>query len=144
VLESGAFACVVRTAWLYGRHGKNFVFAIQAAARKGGPLRVVADQVGSPTYTADLAQVIAELLHRPIQGLLHVVNGGACSRYDQARAIVGTDVEVIPITSVEAARPAPRPPYSALSSVRWAETGLRPLRSWQEALQEFLREGAVA
>jgi dTDP-4-dehydrorhamnose reductase len=139
VLASGARACVLRTAWLYGRHGKNFVKAIQSAAARGGPLRVVADQVGSPTSTADLAAAIAALMRTPAAGLYHVVNAGACSRFEFARAIVGGNVEVLPITTQEAARPAPRPAYSALTSVRWASTGLAPLRGWRDALEAYLR-----
>jgi dTDP-4-dehydrorhamnose reductase len=138
VLEAGAQACVLRTAWLYGQQGKNFVKAILAAAEKGGPLRVVADQVGSPTATADLAQAIAALLVTTASGLFHVVNQGACSRFEFAQAIVRGRVEVLPITSADAARPAPRPAFSALASRRWTLAGLHPLRPWREALDWFL------
>ena len=140
VLASGAPACVLRTAWLYGRQGKNFVKAIQAAAARGGPLKVVADQVGSPTATADLAVAIAGLMRTPATGLYHVVNGGACSRFEFARAIVGDQVEILPISTADAARPAPRPANSSLTSVRWASTGLPPLRSWEAALDAYLHE----
>jgi dTDP-4-dehydrorhamnose reductase len=138
VLDSGASACILRTAWLYGHHGKNFVKAILAAAAKGGPLKVVADQVGSPTATADLAEAIAGLIETPARGLFHVANAGACSRFEFARAIVRGSTEVLPITTTEADRPARRPVNSALSSVRWRESGLPPLRSWQSALSAFL------
>jgi dTDP-4-dehydrorhamnose reductase len=138
VLAYSAAACVLRTAWLYGHHGKNFVKAIQAAAARGGPLRVVADQVGSPTSTADLAAAIVKLMRTAAAGLFHVVNAGACSRYEFARAIVGDAVEVVPITSAEAARPARRPPNSSLVSARWGSTGIAPLRSWQDALDAYL------
>src|SRR5712692_6169846 len=139
VLESGVSACVLRTAWLYGVHGKNFVRAILAAAARGGPLKVVADQVGSPTATADLAQAIAQLLQTPARGLFHVANGGACSRFEFAQAIVHGSVEVLPITTEEAARPARRPANSSLTSIRWRQAGLRPLRSWNSALDAFLQ-----
>ena len=138
VIESGASCCVIRTAWLYGRHGSNFVKAILAAASKGGPLRVVADQVGSPTSTADLAQAIGQLVRRPARGLFHVANGGACSRFEFAQAIVGGRVEVIPISTAEAGRRAVRPANSSLATVRWESTGLMPLRPWREALDAFL------
>jgi dTDP-4-dehydrorhamnose reductase len=138
VLESGVSACVLRTAWLYGRHGKNFVKAILAAAARGGPLKVVADQVGSPTATADLAQAIAQLLPTPARGLFHVANAGACSRFEFAQAIVQGSVEVLPITTAEAARPARRPANSSLTSVRWQESGLTQLSSWRSALGNFL------
>jgi dTDP-4-dehydrorhamnose reductase len=159
VLASGASACVLRTAWLYGWRGKNFVKAILAAAERGGPLRVVADQVGSPTATRDLSEAIAALIERqfPQQpanlppppagegrgggwGLFHVVNSGACSRFEFAKAIVGGRVEVQPITTAEAARVAPRPKNSALTSTRWPATGLPTLSTWEVALRRFLRE----
>jgi dTDP-4-dehydrorhamnose reductase len=132
----------LRTAWLYGRHGKNFVKAIQAAAAKGGPLRVVADQIGSPTATADLARAIVALMRTEASGIYHLVNSGACSRFEFARAIVADRVEVLPISTEDAARPAPRPHNSALTSVRWATTGLDPLRSWQSALDAYLAASA--
>jgi dTDP-4-dehydrorhamnose reductase len=138
VLSSGASACVLRTAWLYGRHGRNFVKSILAAAEKGGPLRVVSDQVGSPTSTADLAAAIGALIRTNAEGVFHTVNAGSCSRFEFARAIVRDRVPVVPISSTEAGRPAPRPANSSLSSVRWHATGLPPLRSWQAALDAFL------
>ncbi len=138
VIVSGASACILRTAWLYGRHGKNFVGAILAAAEKGGPIKVVADQVGSPTATPDLAVAIRELISSAARGLFHVTNGGACSRFEFARAIVRGGVEVVPISTTEAGRPAPRPANSSLVSVRWQPAGLPPLRSWQAALDSFL------
>lgn len=154
VLASGASACVLRTAWLYGWQGKNFVKAILAAAERGGPLRVVADQVGSPTATRDLSEAIAALIERqfpppragdgqgggPGRGLFHVVNSGACSRFEFAKAIVGGSVEVQPITTAEAARVAPRPKYSALTSTRWPAIGLPALSPWEVALARFLTE----
>jgi dTDP-4-dehydrorhamnose reductase len=141
VLASGAPACVLRTAWLYGWQGKNFVRTILAAAERGGPLRVVADQVGSPTATRDLSEAIAALIERGgVRGLFHVVNSGACSRFEFAKAIVGGRVEVLPITTAEAARVAPRPKYSALTSARWPATGLPVLTSWEVALDRFLGE----
>jgi len=155
VLASGAAACVVRTAWLYGWQGKNFVKAILAAAERGGPIRVVADQVGSPTATRDLAEAIAGLILAPTptlphkrgretEGLFHVVNAGACSRFEFAQAIVGGRVEVQPITTAEAGRVARRPAYSALTSTRWPATGLSALSSWQVALERFLSEKQAA
>jgi dTDP-4-dehydrorhamnose reductase len=159
VLASGASAVVVRTAWLYGWQGKNFVKAILAAAERGGPLRVVADQVGSPTATRDLAEAIAGLVERNFPppragegqgggstgwGLFHVANAGACSRFELAQAIVGGRVEVLPITTAEAGRVAPRPAYSALTSTRWPATGLPALSAWRVALDRFLREKQVS
>ena len=73
-----------------------------------------------------------------MRGLFHVVNAGACTRYEFARAIVGDQVELIPISSAEAARPAPRPENAALISERWTLTGIEALRPWQAALEQFL------
>jgi dTDP-4-dehydrorhamnose reductase len=138
VLESTASACVLRTAWLYGVHGKNFVKTILERAKEGRPLEVVADQVGSPTSTRDLAEAINRLIRTPARGLFHVANAGACSRFEFARAIVRGSVDVRPITSAQAARRAPRPANSALTSLRWEATGLPPLRPWEAALDDFL------
>ena len=143
VLGSAASASVLRTAWLYGAYGTNFVKTIAAAAENGGPLRVVSDQTGSPTWTRDLARAIAQLIITSSRGLFHVTNGGACTRYELAEAIVGDRVEVLPIGSAEAARPAPRPQNSALASVRWQAAGFEPLPDWRVALQEFLRHGSA-
>src|SRR5881275_2178765 len=86
----------------------------------GRPLRVVADQVGSPTAVADFAEAIARLMQTPARGLFHVVNAGACSRQEFAKAIVRGAVEVVPITSAEAGRAARRPENSSLISSRWS------------------------
>ena len=138
VLNSRASACVLRTAWLYGMHGKNFVKAILERAKQRLPLEVVADQVGSPTYTRDLADAISRVIRTPARGLFHVTNAGACSRFELAKAIVRGAVEVQPITTAESGRRARRPANAALTSVRWEAAGLPPLRSWQAALNDFL------
>lgn len=138
VLRVEPNACVLRTAWLYGRHGKNFVKAILAAAR-AGPLRVVIDQVGSPTASLDLAEAIRELLARPaIKGIFHVVNAGSCSRYAFARAILRDRVQVEPITTGQLPRAAARPANAALVSGRWEAAGLTALQPWEAALNRFL------
>lgn len=138
VLKSKAPAVVLRTAWLYGIHGKNFVKAILERAKEGGPLEVVSDQVGSPTYTRDLADAISRVIRTPARGLFHVTNAGACSRFEFAKAIVRGSVEVRPIATAESGRRAPRPANAPLTSVRWEAAGLQPLRHWQAALSDFL------
>lgn len=139
VLASGASACVIRTAWLYGRHGTNFVKTVLAASKAGKPLRMVTDQVGSPTWTVDLANAIVALMNSPARGLFHVTNAGACSRYEQAKAILGTTANLVPITSKESHRPTRRPTNSSLTSTRWSAAGFTPLPAWQDALARFLR-----
>jgi len=117
---------VVRTAWLFSDTGSNFVKTILAAgaqkAAAGEPLRVVDDQVGSPTYAGYLAAAVDEALRQGLApGLYHMAGSGYCSWCELAREVVqlaGIDVEVQPITAAEAARPAPRPAFSALATER--------------------------
>ena len=116
----------VRTSWLFSDTGKNFVKTILAAAREkaaaGEPLRVVDDQVGSPTYAPHLASAIEEALRQGVgAGIYHMGGGGYCSWCELAREVVqlaGIDVEVLPISTAELDRPAPRPAFSALVTER--------------------------
>jgi dTDP-4-dehydrorhamnose reductase len=133
---------IVRTAWLYGIHGRNFVKTILAQIAAKEPLRVVKDQVGSPTYAGDLAEAIALLLSRGRRGVYHVTNGGSCSWYEFAQEILrlaGHDSSTVtPITSAELDRPARRPAYSVLENAAWNAAGFPPLRPWREALAAML------
>jgi len=133
---------IVRTQWLYGRHGKNFVDTILRLAREKKVLTIVDDQVGSPTYTVDLAKALAELVRQEARGVFNVVNKGSCSWFEFAKEIVRQSglagVEVLPISSKELNRPAVRPAYSVLSTEKLArETGIT-LRPWQEAVVAYL------
>jgi dTDP-4-dehydrorhamnose reductase len=135
---------IVRTAWLFGVSGKNFVKTIIEKATAGAPLRVVDDQVGSPTYARDLAEAIRELVGRGLTGTYHVTNADCCSWYAFARAILeqgglGT-ATVSPMSTAELGRPAPRPAFSVLANEAWAAAGLPPLRPWPEALAAMLKE----
>jgi dTDP-4-dehydrorhamnose reductase len=117
---------VIRTSWMFSETGHNFVKTILAAAREkagtGEPLRVVDDQVGSPTYARHLATAVDEALRRGVSpGLYHMAGSGYCSWLELARevvAVAGLPVEVEPITTAELGRPAPRPAFSALTSER--------------------------
>ncbi len=132
---------IIRTAWLYGRNGRNFVDTITRLGRERDHLRVVCDQQGSPTYTQDLAGKIVELVDGERYGIYHITNSGSCSWYDFACAIVGYQgmaVKVEPISTDEYPRPARRPAYSVLDNFYLRLEGLKPLRPWQEALQAFL------
>ncbi len=132
----------IRTSWLYGINGANFVEKIVAAAGSRPKLEVVADQVGCPTWTAHLAQKIAELAGTSATGILNVAGSGRCSWHEFARSIVGklpNDVEVIPIDSVTAGRAAKRPTNSVLGSQRLEQMGLAPLPHWKEALEEYFQ-----
>lgn len=128
---------IVRTSWLFGVHGNNFVEAIRNQVRKGtNPLRVVSDQRGRPTYTPHLANAIIRLAVADARGLFHYADADECSWYDFAVAIAG-DHPVVPVTSDEFPRPAKRPAYSVLSTERYERvTGVAP-ESWREGLEEY-------
>ncbi|MEW5767616.1 MAG: dTDP-4-dehydrorhamnose reductase [bacterium] len=137
---------IVRTSWLFGRTGKNFVRTILKQAREGGVLKVVCDQVGSPTYTKDLAREIARLIPTHRYGIYHITNQGACSWYEFAAKILefsGIRRELIPITTQELARPAPRPAYSVLANLCLELTIGRRMPCWEEALQEYLHHSPI-
>jgi dTDP-4-dehydrorhamnose reductase len=129
---------IIRTSWLFGKHGRNFVYTILNLARKEGSLRVVNDQIGSPTYSYDLAKAVWHILSEP-PGIYHITNQGICSRYDFAKQIIKESglteqVEVIPVDSSQFPRPAQRPKCSILKSTK--RTSM--MRPWKDALREFL------
>jgi dTDP-4-dehydrorhamnose reductase len=132
---------IVRTQWLYGRHGRNFVETILALARERDSIEVVHDQKGSPTYTADLSKTIAALLRKDLKGTFHVSNKGSCSWYDFALESVRlagvSDVEIVPVSSTELNRPAKRPLYSVFSCQRLEKEAHIEMRPWQEALRHY-------
>ncbi len=132
---------ILRTSWLYGSAGNNFVSTIRRLSEEKDELRVVDDQRGCPTCSLDLAGAVNALLAVSASGVFHFCNQGVCSWFDFAREIVrilGHDTRVIPVSSKETDRSAVRPAYSALDCSRFRETtGLQP-RYWQDALQEFL------
>jgi dTDP-4-dehydrorhamnose reductase len=141
---------VVRTSWLYGRQGPNFVLTMLRAAEHGKPLRVVSDQVGTPTWTGHLAPALLRLIARDIPGTFHLTNSGQVSWHGFAQAIVeatGSTTEVTPITTAEWPTPAPRPAYSVLDNRVWRMLGEKPLPDWHEGLHAYfasLREQGVA
>jgi dTDP-4-dehydrorhamnose reductase len=133
---------IVRTQWLFGRYGKNFVTSILRQAGEKRVLSIVNDQIGSPTYTVDLAKAISALIQFDASGIFHVANSDLCTWYTFGQAILklsGMDkVRVIPISSKELGRPAIRPSYSVLNCQKLKKkTGLT-LRPWSEALKEYL------
>jgi dTDP-4-dehydrorhamnose reductase len=136
---------IVRTSWLFGTHGKNFVDTMLAVARDRDELRVVDDQVGRPTYTAHLADALVELARGEAYGIHHVAGGGEpCSWFEFARAIfqeAGVDVRVAPCTTEEFPRPAPRPAYSVLDSERPDPVSLP---DWRTGLSAYLAGRSVA
>jgi dTDP-4-dehydrorhamnose reductase len=131
---------IVRTSWLFGVHGPNFVEAIRNQIRKGAEtLRVVDDQRGRPTYTPHLARAIGRLASQQAQGIVHYADADECTWYDFACAIAeGSKVTVRPCSSDEFPRPAKRPAYSVLSTGSYERlTGVTP-DSWREGLREYL------
>ncbi len=132
---------IVRTAWLYSREGKNFVNQLKEKIEKGEELRVVDDQIGSPTYTKDLCEPISNLISSEHFGIYHLINSGAASWFQLAKEIVkilGIKKEVHPITTEELKRPAPRPKFSVLANNRYKKIFGKELRHWREALAECL------
>jgi len=135
---------VMRTSWLYGLHGRNFVKTILRLAVTQPEVRVVEDQRGSPTYARHLAQVIAGLIRPNVTGVIHVGGEGECSRYEFAKAILqeaGLKCRVVPISTAESGRLAWRPPYSALSTAFLHQHGLS-LPPWREGVRQFLADQA--
>ena len=141
---------IVRSSWLFGKNGKNFVSTILNLAKQKKEIEVVNDQIGSPTYTKDLAQAIAQLIGREgkdsitrasLYGIWHITNSGQCSWYEFAREILqDSDVPVKPITSEELNRPAKRPKFSVLENSVRKFQGWKSLRHWKEALKDYLEE----
>ncbi len=133
---------LIRTEWLYGHNGKNFVKTIVAKASEEKHLKVVNDQMGSPTFTWDLAGAAKLLVEGNHRGVFHVTNRGSCSWYEFAREIIANkgikDVTVSPITSDQLKRPATRPSYSVLSCRRFIDATGKTMRFWKLALQEYL------
>jgi dTDP-4-dehydrorhamnose reductase len=136
-LTASPQSLIVRTAWLFGAGGGNFVATMLRLGEERGELDVVDDQVGCPTFTGHLAEALLALAEGHGHGFLHVAGAGSCSWFEFARAIferVGMDVTVRPCTTAEFPRPARRPANSVLASERGAPT----LPSWQDGLDAYL------
>jgi dTDP-4-dehydrorhamnose reductase len=137
---------IVRSTGLYGlstsRKGWTFPELMLQKARAGETIRVVADQVLTPTYTADLASKVKELIDQDLIGLFHATNGGECSWFEfthELFAQTGLQANLQAITTEQSLRRARRPTYSVLSNVHLEKVGLAPLRDWHEALREYLK-----
>lgn len=132
---------IVRTAWLYGRGGPNFVDTIRKLARSQPVLRVVNDQFGAPTWTVDLAEAIARLIQTDSYGTYHISNQGQCSWHAVAERIVeleGLSTPVVAVSSSEFPRPATRPAYSVLSNQALHALGVPPLPPWEQSLAAYM------
>ncbi|AWX58567.1 dTDP-4-dehydrorhamnose reductase [Brevibacillus brevis] len=135
---------IVRTSWVYGQAGANFVKTMLQLASKQSELTVVHDQFGCPTYTVDLAAFLTKLAETELYGVYHASNRDKCSWYEFATAIFEEtgreDVRITPVTTEQFKRPAPRPAYSVFDHMAIRLNGFEPLRPWREALREFLKE----
>jgi dTDP-4-dehydrorhamnose reductase len=137
---------IIRTAWLYGLQGNNFVKTMLGLEKEHDTVRVVDDQIGQPTFARDLAAQIALLLDaRPAAGVFHGTNSGEVSWHGFTQEIfrlIGADPSrVIAVTSEEFVRPAPRPAYSVLGHDRWAEAGMPEMRDWRSAIADAIGLG---
>lgn len=141
VRSAGGHHLIVRTSWLFGPFGHNFVEAILGQAQRGEPLKVVSDESGRPTLASDLTEAVVRLLDVGARETVHFANAGQCSWFEFAREIVaqsGLDVPVTPISSDELNRAARRPPFSVLDTSRYTElTGHTPA-AWPEALRRYI------
>lgn len=133
-------AIILRTAWLYSPHGKNFVKTMLNLGRQQREVRVVADQIGTPTNAADLAEAIVAILRARqwVPGIYHFTDEGVCSWYDFAKAIFGAagikNCKVVPISTEDYPTAAPRPPYSVLDKTTIKKTYNLEIPHWQDSL----------
>jgi dTDP-4-dehydrorhamnose reductase len=134
---------IVRTSWVYGVNGNNFVKTMLKLAGERDTIKVVQDQIGSPTYTIDLSNFLIELVQTEKYGIYHASNSGTCSWYEFAKAIFEESsilMNVTPCSTDEFPRPAPRPSYSVMDHLSIRTNGFNDLRHWREGLVDFLEE----
>ncbi|MFF1991507.1 dTDP-4-dehydrorhamnose reductase [Bacillus mycoides] len=134
---------IVRTSWVFGLYGNNFVKTMLRLAEDRKELGIVHDQVGSPTYTADLARFIIDLVQTDKYGIYHGSNSGICSWYEFAKEIFEqSNIEVVvnPLTTEDFPRPAARPKYSVLDKGMIEQNGFESFQDWKKALKDFLQK----
>ena len=144
-LAGCADTLVVRTAWLYSAHGANFVKTIMRVAREQRELRVVNDQYGCPTHAGELARALSRIVQLPLKGIVHAAGSGHCTWHGLASAIVAfmaVPVNVLPISTKDANRPAPRPAYGVLANRILAGAGIS-LPHWKDSLAKFFEDKTV-
>jgi dTDP-4-dehydrorhamnose reductase len=145
VFANSREAFVFRIAWLYGKNGNNFVKTIRAIGQKNGvdkkPLKVVDDQWGTPTWTVEVCRQVLKLITTGHFGMYHATNEGQCTWFDFAKKIIDSahiPCEVVPCTTKEFPRPAPRPAYSVLENRNLKRLGLNVMQDWEKAFFESL------
>jgi dTDP-4-dehydrorhamnose reductase len=133
---------ILRTSWLFGKNGPNFIRTIVGMARKGMPLRVVNDQKGNPTYSKDLAAHTLKMIDAGCRSTYHLTNDGSCTWFELASTAIEwagiKGISIIPVSTSEFPRPAPRPSNSILANARLKRDGLPLMRPWQEAAREYI------
>ncbi len=132
---------IVRIAWVFGKNGKNFIKTMLNLGKTHDEVKVVDDQIGSPTYTFDLARLLVDMIETDKYGRYHATNEGLCSWYDFAKEIfkqAGMNIKVSPVTSEEFAAKAKRPHNSRMSKEKLSENGFERLPKWQDALARYL------
>ena len=141
---------ILKVSWLYGIHGKHFIGKIRDRASRikgsGQALKVVTDEIGTPTYTIDVCRQTLKLIDTSYRGTFHCTNEGSCSRYEFAREILKTyaiDVPLTPCTSHDFVLPAPRPAYSVLENARLKELGINIMRDWKVAFREYVEKEKI-
>jgi dTDP-4-dehydrorhamnose reductase len=138
---------ILRTSWLFGQNGANFIRTIVGAAGKGRPLRVVNDQKGSPTYSRDLAAQTLKMISAGCRSTYHVTNSGSCTWYELASRAVEwagiKGVSIAPVSTSEFPRPAPRPANSILANTRLEQEGIPLMRYWQAAAREYVENHLI-
>ena len=138
---------LIRTAWLYGVNGKNFVKTILEKVKTTKKLTVVDDQTGSPTYTKDLAAAVDLLIKQNAKGIFHITNRGSCSWFQFAVKILQEagihDIDITPIKSDQLQRQAKRPAYSVLSMQKFIQTTGKTMQPWQLGLQDYLKSSKL-
>jgi dTDP-4-dehydrorhamnose reductase len=141
--SAGCDYLLIRTAWLFGKNGKNFVQAILNKASTNAVLEVVDDQQGCPTFSPDLSEAVSRLIAGNHSGIFHVTNSGHCSWFEFARQILKAagirNVEVKPISSDKLMRPACRSPYGVLNNGKYSRVTGHTLRHWKDALDAYLK-----
>lgn len=143
LIESGCRHCIMRVEWTYGRHGKNFVTKLIQRAKTAKVLKVVDDQIGSPTATTEAAKVICKLLRRKPESIFHFASAGYVSRYEMAKFIfskLSMDVDVVPCKSSDYVTAAARPLNSRFDCSKIEALLGEPIQPWQGPLERFLRQ----
>lgn len=134
---------IVRTSWLYGKYGNNFVETMLKLAKSQLGIKVVNDQTGSPTHIKDLVQCVQELMETELYGTYHVSNTGACTWYEFAKEIFSLcdiNVNTTPISTKAFGAGAPRPVYSVMEHCALRLNGFGLMKSWKDGLGEYLKE----